>query len=79
MKDGGEKQISSFKISHEYKNIKQGSLELSDFEYLKHVELYCGKFIEFIKITTSRDKVLEVGNYKNMTKCKKFEFDIRTN
>lgn len=43
------------------------------------MEVYCGKFIEFIKIQTSRDKVLEVGNYKNLTKCKKFEFDIRTN
>lgn len=22
---------------------------------------------------------MEIGNYKNLTKCKKFEFDIRTN
>ena len=32
-----------------------------------------------MKIQTSRDRVLEVGNEKNHTKCKKFTFDIRTN
>lgn len=32
-----------------------------------------------MRIQTSRDRILEIGNEKNHTKCKKFTFDIRTN
>lgn len=32
-----------------------------------------------MRIRTSRDQVLEVGNEKNHLKCKKFNFDIKTN
>ena len=32
-----------------------------------------------MRIRTSRDKVLEVGNEKNCVKCKKSTFDIRSN
>lgn len=79
LKNGSVKEVSSFKIKHGYKNIREGGLELSDYEYIKEVDLYCGKAVEFLKIQTSRDRVLEVGNEKNRVKCKQFSFDIRNN
>lgn len=78
MRDGTEKEVSSFKLTHSYKNIKHGDLALTDFEYIKDIEIYCWKYIEFMRIRTSRDKILEVGNEKNCIKCKKSTFDIRS-
>lgn len=40
------------------------------------MELYCGKGIEFIRIMTSKEHILEVGNSKSLPKCKKESFEI---
>jgi hypothetical protein len=78
LRDGSEKDISSFKISHNYKNLKVGELALTDFEYIKDIEIYSSKFIEFMQIRTSRDKIMEVGCERNKVKCKQSNFDIRS-
>lgn len=43
------------------------------------MEIYCSRFIEFIRIKTTRSQMIEVGTEKNQAKCKKFTFDIKTN
>lgn len=43
------------------------------------MEIFCSRFIEFIRIRTSRNQILEVGTEKNQAKSKKFTYDIKTN
>jgi hypothetical protein len=43
------------------------------------MEILCSRFIEFIRIKTTRNQLLEVGTEKNHAKCKKFTYDIKTN
>lgn len=76
--DQTTKDIETFKINHSYKNTKKADLAFHQFEYIKEMQIYCSKFIEFLRIRTSRDQIFEVGNEKNSIKCKKFTFDIRT-
>lgn len=40
------------------------------------MELYCGKGIEFLRIITSKEHSLEVGNPRSLPKCRQHLFDI---
>ncbi len=40
--------------------------------------MYTHKFVEFIRITTSKEEVIEIGNIKNIPKCKEHHFEIKT-
>ena len=59
--DSNLKEIQSFSISHQYKNFKEESLTLNDFEYINEMDILCSRFIEFIRIKTTRNQILEVG------------------
>ncbi len=43
--DHSVKEIVSFSIPHQYKNIKEEVLNFSDFEYVNEMEIFCSKFI----------------------------------
>lgn len=56
------------------------SLAMSGTEYIASVEGYYNfRCIEFIKITTSRGNLLEVGSIKNLGRCRKFIYEIKKN
>jgi hypothetical protein len=46
--------VTSFSIDSHYNSTKEAVLTLSDYEYIKEWEIYCGKCIEFMKIRTSK-------------------------
>ena len=79
LEDGSLKPVKSFEVAFSYQNIKEGELLLGEFEYIKDIEVYCSKFIEFMRIRTSRERVLEVGNERSCPKCKQSSFSIRSN
>lgn len=68
--------MDSFSIPTQYANIKTTELILGDYEYISHMELFCGRGIEFIRIITSKEHILEIGNPRSLPKCKQHTFDI---
>jgi len=42
------------------------------------MDLFCGKGIEYIRIATSKERILEVGNPRCLPKTKQHSFDIGT-
>lgn len=71
------KTIESFTIPSQYANIKIVEYSFTDYEYIAGIELFCNKSIEYIKIETSKQEIIEVGNSKNIPKCKSYSFDIK--
>lgn len=60
-------------------DMKTVFLEMSGTEYISSIEGYVNvHHIEYLKVQTSRENILEVGTKKNLTKCKLFSFDIKT-
>ena len=79
LEDGSLQPVKSFEVDFSYQNVKEGGLLLGEFEYIKDIEVYCSKFIEFLRIRTSKERVLEVGNERSCPKCKQSSFSIRAN
>jgi len=40
------------------------------------MEIFSGRGIEFIRIVTSKENMLEVGNPRSLPKCRQHNFDI---
>jgi hypothetical protein len=60
--------------------MKQSSLTFYGTEYISQVEgFYNFHCLEFLRISTSRGNVLEVGSKRNLTRCKRFSYEIRKN
>jgi hypothetical protein len=44
------KSIQSFNIGSQYTNIRTLEYKFLDYEYITNIDVYCSKFIEYIKI-----------------------------
>jgi hypothetical protein len=75
--NGEEVEIQTFDVDHSYTNVKTVEIVFQEHEYIKELDIYCGKMVEFIQLKTSRNQILEVGNEKNQAKCKKYSFGIK--
>lgn len=70
------KTVESFAIPVQYANIKAGEHLFGDYEYIAALELYCSKGIEFIRIRTSKEHTIEIGNPRSVPRCKLYSFEI---
>jgi hypothetical protein len=69
--------VESFAIPSQYSNIRTVEHVFSDYEYIASLEIYTLKSIELVRMTTSKEEVVEVGNTKNIPKYKRQTFDIK--
>jgi hypothetical protein len=68
--------VESFAIPTQFASIKIAEHIFGDFEYIAGMELFCGRGIEFLRLVTSKEHILEVGNPKSLPRCKQHTFDI---
>lgn len=78
--DGSKQTVESIPAGEMKDEMKQATLQLIGQEYISQVEaFYNFHCIEFIKMSTSRGKTLEVGCKKYLARCRKLHYDIRKN
>lgn len=70
--------IESFNVGGgQYQNARQLCCKLSEYEYVKEWEIFVGRCVEFMRIRTSKEQILEVGSERSSLKCKRYAFDIK--
>ncbi|EGR28170.1 phosphatidylinositol glycan, putative [Ichthyophthirius multifiliis] len=79
LSNGEKKCLQSFGSNNRVQ-MKHVELKLYGTEYISNIEGLQGqKQIEYLKLTTSKGKFIEVGSDLNQGRCKKFELPIKTN